>query len=83
MVITDAEQWVLREVLSLIPEGPFGACESLAAYVIHKCEKNGVPKERCEVLLETFDLHHVDEEGCDNREGCEICVRMAEYSPAR
>jgi hypothetical protein len=82
MMITDAERWVLREVLSLIPLGPFGGCESLADYVIHKCEKNGVPKERCEYLLAAVDLHNPDPDGTCYDE-CSICERLSRYAPAR
>lgn len=75
--LDDAERWVIREVFSLIPPGPFGGNESLVAYIIHKCEKNGVSPGRCAYILDLFDLHDID---CTL--ACPVCRRLENYHAA-
>lgn len=54
--LDDTDWWVLREVADKIPAGPFGAQDSLVAYIRHKYAKNDAPEEQCQRMLEALDL---------------------------
>lgn len=80
-ILTGAQRFVLREVFAFIPHGDFAGCDSVAEYVIHKCEKNGVSPRECRRLLRILDLH--DSSACAaSNVDCKICRRLRIYHVA-
>ena len=60
--LSSSEVWAVRELISVLKEAPDSECPShmlddrKGIFLIHKCEKNGVDKERCRRLLDILDL---------------------------
>lgn len=63
--LSSSEVWAVRELISVCDRPtqveektwePTSREASKALYLIHKCEKNGVPVERCRRLLDILDL---------------------------